>query len=140
MSLTSATLAWKPQHGTNKEVWQAIVDKLNAQKAFTGFNSDISWESAKDQFIAMLDRQRRQKKKGTFASKLDIMNSKIDGQPYVDEAPDSSRKSKSAYDVDDRLKKFPKKAISSILLETTEPNSGHTSVDIGILRIYCFYL
>ena len=129
----STSVAWKPQHGTNKEVWSSIVERFNNQKSYTGFTTNISWESAKDQFISMLDRQRRQKKKGTFAAKLDALNARIDGQPGDDNS--ETRKIKIAYDIDERLKKFSKK--SSVL----EPGdigtiSGLQSVDIGTATLY----
>lgn len=129
-------VAWKPQHGTNKEVWSAIVEKFNAQKGITGFQTDISWESAKDQLIALLDRQRRQKKKGNFAAKLDGLNARIDGQPPAEEqTPDGKRRSSLE---DDRPVKFPRKSMpnSSIILETSEPMSGYQSVDIGTCCTY----
>lgn len=105
------------------------MDKFNAQKAFTGFSSNISWESAKDQFIAMLDRQRRQKKRGSFAAKLDAINAKIDGMPGSDEILESKR-SRAAYEMEERHRKFPRKMMGSgILLDTVDPNQ--TTVDIG---------
>ena len=125
-------IAWKPQHGTNKDVWTAIVDRFNASKSYTGFNTNISWESAKDQFISLLDRQRRQKKKGGYAAKLDFVNAKIDGAPSVDDGSDissSAKKSRPSFDIDDRHKKFPRKTLNpGILFETSDP-SGR--VDLG---------
>jgi hypothetical protein len=78
----------------------------------------------------MLDRQRRQKKKGTFAAKLDATNARIDGLPPSEDGPETSRR--RGYDSDDRPVKFPRKSMSSsIILETADPISGFQSVDIG---------
>jgi hypothetical protein len=139
---------WKPQHGTNKEVWSAIVENFNSKKAYTGFTTNISWESAKDQFIAMLDRQRRQKKKGGFAAKCDAINAKIDGAPGTDESTVIESRKAPRPDTtpdlyDDRHKKLPKKS-SGILLETSEP-AGYPSVDLGTVLlpfryVCCVYL
>lgn len=105
------------------------MDKFNSQKAFTGFSTNISWESAKDQFISMLDRQRRQKKKGSFASKLDAINAKIDGMPGSDEVLES-KKSRISYEMEERHRKFPRKMPGEgILLDTHDPNQA--SVEIG---------
>lgn len=78
----------------------------------------------------MLDRQRRQKKKGGFATKLDVLNARIDGQAPAEElTPDGKRRSGVE---DDRPVKFPRKSMPSSL-ETSEPMSGYHTVDIGML-------
>ena len=46
---------WRPKHGTNKEIWQDIAERITREHGDT-FETPIHWEAAKEQLLKIIDR------------------------------------------------------------------------------------
>lgn len=58
---------WRPKHGTNKEIWQDIAAQMMLRTDV--FDTPVHWESAKDQLLKIIDRQRLRRSLGDYSIK-----------------------------------------------------------------------
>jgi hypothetical protein len=67
---------WRPKHGTNKEIWQDIANQMMLRSDV--FDTQVHWESAKDQLLKLIDRQRLRRSLGDYSVKTET-------ELYIDE-------------------------------------------------------
>lgn len=60
---------WRPRHGTSKEVWTEIANKIAERPDV--FDFAINWESAKEQLTRIIERQKLRRCLGDFVVKTE---------------------------------------------------------------------
>lgn len=67
---------WRPKHGTNKEVWLEITNRMLEHPDI--FDFPVHWEAAKEQLLKIIERQKMRRSLGDYDAKTTT-------ERYVDE-------------------------------------------------------